>query len=113
MSDAEITRDMIFSFITAKGGDECVVHFTGGHDEGGVETIEIRKKGMVVEELDEYPEDPVEEKIMEEIIRPMYDKYYTFAGEFSVDGFVIWDCDSKTVKIQGSEEVSTDFQEEV
>jgi len=113
-------RDQLFAFIRSKGGNKCIVHFSGGGDEGGCDNIVILKDDTIICELDENYEgqmyDPElqkfipinqkpEDKFVRGLCQPVYDKYYSFAGEYSVDGTVTWDCKNKTCKMEGSEEV--------
>ena len=107
-----MTREKLFAFIKSKGGNKCVIRFSGGNDEGGCHDIVIQKDDTVICQLHEdyWPEDSGREQTPENALvrglcRPVYDKYYTFAGEYSVTGEVIWDTTTKTVKMKGCEEV--------
>ena len=43
-------------------------------------------------------------KVNKVLCAPVYAKYYTFAGEFYVDGTLTWDVDKGTYEMHGQEE---------
>ena len=116
------SKSELFQFIRNKGGDEARVHYSGGGDEGGVNSIEIvAAGGKVVCTLNEpYSSsryDPatqswVTEKsadpdapFLTDLCAPVYDKYGGFAGETYVDGVITWDANTCTIKDVGNAEV--------
>lgn len=122
------SKSEVFEFIARKGGDEAVVYFSGGNDEGGVNNISIRKDGKEVCELQELyetsswdgtkwvtstPTDP-DKPYIDSLVAPVYGKYHSFAGDFYVDGVLTWNCKDKTCKMDGSETTpsSEGFEEE-
>lgn len=124
----EPTREEVFAFIESKGGDSAVIDYSGGHDEGGINSIGIYKDDNLVCELEEPRErwnpetktyelvgDKGEEKFIKAIIQPVYEEYHSFAGEFYVDGTLTWDCKEKKVTNSGEEEipVSNSFEKEI
>ncbi len=50
-------------------------------------------------------EEPFEgaHRLAEALSRPVYDEYGGFAGEFEVEGRVVWDVPNATVSMVGSE----------
>lgn len=165
--DTFMSREEAFRKLEEMGAKYAVVHFSGGHDEGGADSIYLysrlvekrsdedwhsylqRKEAAKIGELREhiwgYKEDeeanpvyedykdwrgetqqrrkprPLTEAEQEEmrlaqtLTAPIYDKYYSFDGEFSVDGQVEWDVTERRVTIEGHEsvEVYEAFEEDL
>jgi len=86
-------------------------------EEGTVERYAQPEKWVKTDELDEkgYPKRkkvPNEiyqdwfdnaKEILNSLSRPIYDKYGSFAGEFSVEGRLIYDIEKEEMTLQGSE----------
>lgn len=121
--NAFFDREQVFQWLKAKNYTKAVVSFSGGGDEGGVDRIELykSKEGEAVEVIDEFEvrakysfeggkytvsvEDGKENDyyVQQGLSKPVYDKYGSFAGEFQVDGEVIWDVEKETVVRRGEE----------
>ena len=56
-----------------------------------------------------------EQKLSQDLCRPVYEQYDTFAGEYYVNGTVVWDVKTRKVTNEGVEEVSSSesFSEEI
>lgn len=84
------------------------VEFSGGNDEGGVDNITVYRGERQIEgnlPVSYATKDATSEQELAELLgRPVYDKYYGFAGEFYVQGTVVWDLATKKVNMGGSEE---------
>lgn len=114
-------RHKIFSTLKARNIVKVEVHYSGGDDEGGVNQIDLIDTAGKVEHMEEYydgyskwndatqrweePAPPTEEQLLSKsLCRPVYDRYGSFAGEFYVNGSVVWDVVAGTVKDSGVEE---------
>lgn len=51
----QLNRAQTFAALAARGADDAVLDFAGGHDEGGVERIALRAAGLEIAELDASP----------------------------------------------------------
>lgn len=103
-------RRSVFARLKDKGVALVEVEFSGGHDEGGVDSIVLYDaEGAEIERLDE------DDELGEALSEPIYDKYSTFAGEFSVTGVVTWNVVDETAAISGDEsnESWENFEEEL
>lgn len=125
-------RSAVFEALKKRGAAKAVVSFSGGGDEGGCDGIQLLDAaGAVIAEIDEYygnttvwdPDTqtykdigpPNEEQQMSEgLCVPVYEKYHSFAGEFSVSGTVTWDVATRKVTMSGEESVEQyePFEEE-
>lgn len=121
--DAFFDREQVFQWLEAKNYTKAVVSFSGGGDEGGVDRIQLykSKEGEAAEIVDEFEvrakytfeggrytervEDDKENDfyVQQGLSKPVYDKYHTFAGEFYVNGEIIWDVEKKTITRSGEE----------
>jgi hypothetical protein len=125
-------RTAVFVELARQGVAKAVVNFSGGGDEGGVDSIELyNAAGENFREMQEhYPNqrwnpatrsyDPetgltIEQELSVALCKPVYDKYHSFAGEFHVHGTVTWEVAAGTCKMNGAESVETyeDFDEDV
>ena len=83
--------------------------FHGGNDEGFTEDITLENADgspVAVIHEDYYgTEEPFEgaQELAEALSRPVYDEYGGFAGDFEVEGRVIWDVSRGTISMEGSE----------
>lgn len=120
-----LTKAGVFRRLRAYGAAYGVVEFSGGNDEGGAESIvlydEHQKEIKQLEEYYESPEwdpatkewtnkpIPVERRFDGELVAtmtdPVYERWGSFAGEFHVQGQVIWDARTETVKADYDEQV--------
>lgn len=112
-----MTKEQVFARLAERGASKAVVPFYGGNDEGFCEGIQLLDSdGIKFEELEEaYEEhwydssgyhtkpltDP-KDVLSVALCAPVYDRYGSFAGEFSVSGKVVWDVKARTVKIEES-----------
>lgn len=102
------TRARAWEMLAELGAVKADVEYSGGHDEGGVDGIAITLGDGSRLDTCDWPRD--EEKnphwrLAELLALPVYEKYYSFAGEFSVHGNVVWDVAEKKVMLDGSETV--------
>jgi hypothetical protein len=122
-NDKVMDRHKVFSLLKARNIVKVEVQYSGGNDEGSVNQINLIDNAGKVEYMEEYydnysvwdettksyrsPEPPTKEQLLSKsLCAPVYDKYYSFAGEFYVSGTVTWDVVAGTVKDHGVEEVS-------
>jgi len=134
MSEKNImSRVIVFDALKSKGVHKVEVHYSGGNDEGGVNQIELfDANGENIAHMDEYygatqqwdeatkkyvPSAPptYDQRLSEALCAPVYDKYYSFAGDFYVNGILTWDVPNCKVNMRGTEEVShdEDFNEDL
>ncbi|RDJ34923.1 MAG: hypothetical protein DWQ19_08800 [Crenarchaeota archaeon] len=140
LSETQLLRPALFTELRFRGIERVEVEFCGGGDEGGVESIKCFLRGGEVKELSEpcfnthYNPDgsqeyywwnkenkevpfvpTLDDELAYALSAPVYNKYHTFAGEYYVNGKVIFDIEAETIKIEGKESVETweGFEEEV
>lgn len=120
MTDEPLTRDEAFAELEARGAACARVWFSGGGDEGGVDSIHLEALGGKELARLESPNVPchwnpqtnryealremtLDERLYGALEKPVDDRYGSFAGEFQVRGTVVWDVATRTVKMDGSE----------
>jgi hypothetical protein len=87
------------------------VYFSGGNDEGGADMITLiyDDAGAVTTDIDaalHSKEDPAHE-ISNALAEPVYDEYGSFAGDFNINGVIIWDVNARTILLDGAFETTT------
>ncbi|HEX3509831.1 MAG TPA: hypothetical protein VHT27_01905 [Solirubrobacteraceae bacterium] len=115
-ADRQITREQAFTRLRALGADQAVVEFSGGNDEGGADSIVLRRAGETLRELPSWPEPPAnctpsEAQLIDALAAPVYEVYGTFAGDFDVTGEVIWDVSQGTVQMIRDERADYEHSE--
>lgn len=130
---AEMTRDEVFAELERRNAARAVVEFSGGNDEGGADRVTLHDEDDVeIAELQEdlpcyvyddahkahVPYEPTDDeeadaRLAETLTAPVYDEYSGFAGDFSVEGRVVWDVASRTVSMNGSETEYVPFEKAV
>ena len=103
------TRDQIFDKLEEMGAVKADVRFSGGHDEGGADYIEIQLGDGEVKTLYEYnwgekKQTDEETELAVALAAPIYSEYGSFAGEFSVCGNVNWIVITRKVVMDGEEQ---------
>jgi hypothetical protein len=123
-----MSKAWVFDQIRRRGGTIAVVEFSGGNDEGGADHICINDAtGATVAELPNYvhPERYDYEtgrsiyrageeelaQLVNALTQPINDEYGSFAGEFSVQGTVIWDARTDKVTMGRSERQWGSYEE--
>ena len=101
-----LNRSEVFAMLGFEYPDatDVIVRFSGGEDEGGVDSITVHKGDKEIAQIEEgygNSDSPLGEALSE----PVYDRYSSFAGEFHVTGQVRRDLKSKTVKMDGQEAI--------
>lgn len=136
-------------FFRDRGVSTIVAQFSGGNDEGGIDSIDYldadgkkintipsssayedrywqggreHNRGWIVydrslgdtwadQKRAATPDEVALAEALKVIEHPVYDRYYTFAGEFYVDGTLTWDVTAGTHEMHGQEshEVYEDF----
>ena len=116
--------------LKGRGAAKAVVAFSGGNDEGGVDWIALFDAKGERTEVDPYghPEEewtPDEGRVPRELTQaqkddnrlvaalaaPVFERYGSFAGPFSVSGKVTFDVKAGTVEMTG--EISHESYDEV
>ena len=141
-----MSRDEVFGALEEQGVDRAVVHFSGGHDEGGADAIHLERFISEAGEAgaDEAGANEAEDseslervaklrehvwpegrgltanekwalRLAQSLAAPIYDAYYGFAGEFYVEGTLVWDVAARRVSMSGQESVERheDFDNEI
>lgn len=108
--DQPMEKDTVFTLMGVLGVTKIHVGFSGGHDEGGCDNIQLTLKDGKVESVSEPWGSSTKnmserDRMVEMACTPVYQRYYSFAGEYYVNGEVVWDLEARTVKMNGSEEV--------
>jgi hypothetical protein len=89
------------------GAVKAEIFFTGGNDEGGAEQITLTLGDGSQREVEPYShgrdENSLDGRLAELLTIPVYDEYGGFAGEFQVEGTLLWDYAEKTVVMDGDE----------
>lgn len=126
-------KKKVFDRLAADGFTGVTCHFSGGNDDGGVDSYEFYtadRDGPIP--VDDHPawttahagyvfddqtgryvkSDDTELNALAEfrdlVERPIYEQFYTFAGDFYVNGTLVWDVTNRTVEMQGEEQVYED-----
>lgn len=95
----------IFDILKSHNIKSLIIKFSGGGDEGGIDRILVKyftgdsSKYRDLSELHEL----FDEVMREALEAPIWDEYCTFAGNFYVNGKLIWNTEDSSVKITGSE----------
>lgn len=98
-----------FRAIRLRGAVVAVVYFSGGGDSGGVDRIELLDAaGDEVGKVGEDDSLPDGTSLWDVLGKPVYDRYYSFAGEFYVDGTVTWDVVIGEVNMERDERSTED-----
>lgn len=123
MSDrayAPLPADEVFRVLTGRGVARVEVRFSGGNDEGGVDEITLfdaagAECGTIEEphwrhEWDDAAKawvpaepKPADYDLVSTLCAPVYGRWGSFAGDFSVSGTLTWDAATKRAYFEGSE----------
>ena len=119
-----LPRYEIFRLLRELGTTRVEIEFSGGGDEGGIDNIVAYKKDVVLDvKLEEAyiptvycpstktwkPERAMtdQEKLCQALGKPIDDAYGSFAGEYHVNGTLVYDVLNETIKMNKSESVET------
>jgi len=113
-----ITKQQVFAAMNELGVIRAVADFSGGNDEGGVNSVALYRTGDENEQPerldayeysswgDETKKATPQGMIVQGLEGPVDGKYGSFAGEFYVNGTVTADLAAGTLEMSGEEEVS-------
>lgn len=126
-----MTKQEVIEKLREGGATRAVVEFSGGNDQGGADRIALYNGEVEICEVHEhYPhyhfdqdkkewvkvplpdEERAEAELSEALTRPVYQAYGTFAGDFDVNGVVVWDVESGQVWMEGEESTYQPFDRE-
>lgn len=123
MSQNGLSRGEIFNRLRALGAAKATVEFSGGGDEGGVDSITLHdgegnelpiklEKNYSGSRWDgtkwlSVEPDTENNKLAGALAAPVNERYGSFAGDFYVSGTVDYDVVAGTVKINKSERVES------
>ncbi len=126
-----MTKQEVMEKLRESGATRAVVEFSGGNDQGGADRIALYNEEVEICEVHEHyphhhfdqekkewvkvplPDDEhAEAELSEALTRPVYQTYGTFAGDFDVNGVVVWDVESGQVWMEGEESTYQPFDKE-
>lgn len=96
----------VLDYLARKGIAQVAVSYSGGNDDGHITEILVRyNDGAATHAALSSTEFMANfgEPLFEALCRPLDDKYYSWAGEFSAWGSLIWDAPSRKVFFDGKE----------
>lgn len=128
MFDSKFDKQRALRALEVQGVVKCMIDYSGGNDEGGVDSITVtyadgreetnptwckrtyeammhNPKTGKWESKTLSPGRRQANKMADLIEQPVYDKYYTFAGEYYVHGTLEYDVRDGKVRMDGSEYV--------
>jgi hypothetical protein len=85
------------------GADMAVAPFSGGNDEGGIESVELMKDGETFDSVGWAEKDATRARIYEIMEEPVAAEYGSFAGEFFVSGEVVYEPESQRLRMTRTE----------
>lgn len=106
-----MTKQQALQVLAKEGIVEAHVHFSGGNDEGGPDSVTFVKADGSKEEAAWWGNDSIDSELLEALAQPIFNKYYSFAGDFYVHGSVVWDVTKGTVEMSGDESQYVPFSE--
>jgi hypothetical protein len=124
------TREKVFSELVRRNVASVIVSFSGGGDDGSIDGISLldadgkevshlretyisskwNEKTKSFEPDREMTED---EMLVEALGQPVYDKYGTFAGDYSVEGEILWDVKNQKVNDSGTQSYPQSYDEDI
>ena len=122
-----LSLDEAMALLSARGVETVEIDFSGGNDEGFAESARLQgPEGQGLGEIKDWycggysysggqwvpisePETD-DEKLYQFLVRPIYDRYGSFAGEFQVDGTLTWRVSEKRSSMHGQESTMQDFE---
>jgi len=133
--DQKLTNDEVFDILEKRGIAYVDVEFSGGGDEGGEDSVTLCATDGSVTTLQKYDTfvynaetkkseyiksaTPEDDALYDAIVQPIYDKYFSFAGEFEVEGHLYWHVTeteghvARSISMEGSEYCPEGFDDEV
>ena len=119
--DPKIDKERVFTLLRQKSATKAVVEYSGGNDEGGVNSIiltiqlangELEERDFLVwycggyqylggggyKRLNEWENE--DQELSELLQGPVDEKYGSWAGDFSAYGELIWDVEGGTVVLE-------------
>jgi len=112
----EMDKQKIFEMLKARKAHRAEVVFSGGNDEGGVESVTLFGPGRKMTELKDLSkynwetrqyECPDDDSVLYRLLeKPVDDEYGSFAGEYYVSGKIVFRTKTKEIVMEGEEEVS-------
>lgn len=105
-----------FAALRALNVAKVEITFSGGDDQGGPDSTTFVLNDsqtincpwqMVWPERDLTPQETAINDYLDFLEAPIYERWGGFAGEFYVEGTLIWDVASETCRMWGTERVET------
>lgn len=111
-------KNELFAVLRKMNVIQAIVEFSGGNDEGGVDWITLYHQNGAETELPTWVEsqrwNPTtnsyenieltdEQKLTSALSEAVYDRYGSFAGEFSVSGTITYDVLTEKISMKKSE----------
>jgi hypothetical protein len=95
-----LTPEQAAKGIIDRGADRAVVLFSGGCDEGGVDSITLYRGDEPLGQLRGLG--AADEALADALSQDVYDRWYGFEGDFSVSGSVTWDLAGNAITFEDS-----------
>jgi len=98
----------VFDSLTRYQITLVTVKFSGGNDSGGVEEVILRFADGSEIETDENASSltPEQQQLVEACCAPVYGKYNSFDGDFSVEASIIWNVPDRQIETDGTESIT-------
>lgn len=96
--------DPIWRYLKKNGFSELTLSFSGGNDNGSIDGCELRRSDGSSVNVDFYSDLLGELKVvLEQAAEPIYDRYGSFAGDYSVSGTLQYVLKDHSVLLSGYE----------
>jgi len=101
-------EERFFAYMKAVGLDLVTVAYSGGGDSGGMDYMEFDPA------VNDKIKDGIKNDLEEQLCNPIYSKHGGFAdgGGYHVNGQVVYDANTQTVNISGTDHITTYTYEE-
>lgn len=116
------TKERVFSLLRARGAVKAVLQYSGGNDEGEVESIQLHVpagKSPEGADVTAYVDLPVswrakegDKELATLLEQPIDDRYGSWAGDFSAYGTLTWDVTAGTVVMDDYQQSGYDYEQE-
>lgn len=104
-TEKTFNKNRCLQLLRSAGVAEAEVEFSGGNDEGGVDSITLIDSNGNSKEIDFWSNTVESEReLVEQLCAPVYNQYFSFAGEFHVNGTVYFNVEAETVRMSKDEQ---------
>lgn len=102
-------KELALRLLKEHGIAKVIIEFSGGNDEGGVDSASYFRSDTVksADGEDEKVDVPETSELSRACEASVYAKYTSFAGDFYVNGNVTFDVEAGTVVMEADEQIPT------